>query len=299
MRSNFFPKLMVLLSTALLFTVLYVGPLRADDSTTYLRQIAQNTTAILTDVSTLPDYITNMLKYALNMQKTDDSQQLQTLQGYFSSTGSGIVQNANVQLADQPKFNADLLGPDATKDNLPNANDLVFSTMLGQPVFNPDPRNKGNGTPVSPPYNYIKNAAGISLPHTMPRLNWHGTSTDLTRYMNYYNTVMAVESFNGYVLSNQLAELQNGNSLTTAQMNLVTQASDSTNWIAVVASEEIGKVLRQILLFDSQNYVLTTQLLQTQKQLLSAQAMTNALLIAANQSNENIMLAKAQGIKPS
>jgi hypothetical protein len=112
--------------------------------------------------------------------------------------------------------------------------------------------------------------------------------------MHYYNTVMAAESFNGYVLANQYAESQTNNGLSQAQLSLVTQAS-SSDWIANVASEQMGMVFRQLLMFESQLYVLMTQMLQTQKQLLIAQAMTNALLIATNQMNEGILASKAQG----
>lgn len=300
MLNKYVRKIAILIGMAIAASAVYVSPLRADDATAYLKQIAQNTTDILTDVSTLPNYISTMIQYALNVQKTDDSQQTKDMQGNFAATGSAIISDVAQQLASQPTFNSDLLGTDATKETLPNGNDLVYSTMLGQPLFNPDPRNKPGAPPTAnPPYNYIKNAAGMSLSHTLPRFNWRGAPTDLTKYTNYYNTIMAVESYNGYILSNQLVELQNGNGLSTAQMNLVKQASDSANWLAPVAAEEIGKVLRQILIFESQSYVLTTQLLQTQKQLLAAQVMTNALLIANNQTNEGIMLAKAQGIRPS
>jgi hypothetical protein len=292
-------KFALLGGTAITMSALYLSPLRADDATVYLQQIAQNTTNILTNVSTLPNYIATMVTYALNMQKNDDSKSTQSMQSNFALTGNSIVQDASAQLAAQPAMNQDLFGPDANSTTLQNANDLVYSTLLGQPLYNPDPRNPpGKPATANPPYNYIKNAAGMSIPHIFPRMNWRGSATDFAKYSTYYNTIMSIESFSGYVLSNQLAELQNSNALTTAQMTLVTQAS-SSDWIAQIASQEIGKVLRQLLMFESQTYVLMTQALQIQKQLLTAQVMTNALLIANNQSNESMMLAKAQGIKPT
>jgi hypothetical protein len=264
----------------------------------YLKKIADNTDAILVKVNDIPAYIVKMLEYVLNMQKIDDSEATTNMQKEFATTGKNIVDNASLQLAAQPTLNTDLLGSDITKASFPNANDVLYSTLLGQPLYNPDPRNKAGAPPtVNPPYNYVKNAAGFNLAHIAPSTSWQGKERDYSRYLNYYNTVMSVESFSGYVLSKQLAELQNGNALTTAQASLVTQASDS-NWIATIASEEIGKVLRQILIFESQTYVLMTELLQTQKQLLAAQVMSNTLLIANNQTNESHLLSSAQGRLP-
>lgn len=108
---------------------------------------------------------------------------------------------------------------------------------------------------------------------------------------------MAVESFNAFILSSQLVDAQKGAPLSEAQVKLIAQASGS-DWAKQVATEELGKVLRQILLFQSQTYVLLSDLIQTQKQLLTAQVMNNALLIITNQNNETILVSKAQGVRP-
>lgn len=297
---NFMKKFVVLSGSAVVLSGLFLSPTFAADDPVLqvLKQIEQDAREILLRVNDLPVYIGKMMELAFNLQKNDDSASTASLQGNFATTGNMIVQDTNLQVSAIPSFNKDLLG-DANAQNMPWANDVLYGTMLGQPMFNPDPRNEvGKPPTANPPYNYIKNIAGINLPHTLPKPNWQGTDENKARYIAYYNTVMGVESFNGYVLSNQLADLQNGNALTTAQMNLVTKAS-SSDWLAEVSSEEIGKVLRQLLIFESQNYVLTTQLLQTQKQLLAAQAMNNALTIAANQTNEGINLQRAQGAKIS
>jgi hypothetical protein len=79
---------------------------------------------------------------------------------------------------------------------------------------------------------------------------------------------------------------------------LVTQAGNAT-WLKNIAAEEIGIVLREILVFQSQSYVLLTQLVQTQKQLLTATVMSNTLMIQNNRQNEAYLAAKAQGVTPS
>ena len=56
-------------------------------------------------------------------------------------------------------------------------------------------------------------------------------------------------------------------------------------------------MIRQILLFESQNFVLMSQLVKIEKQQLQAQTMTNALLIATGFTNERLMASAAQGIR--
>jgi len=119
-----------------------------------------------------------------------------------------------------------------------------------------------------------------------------GTETDIKNYQNYFNTVNAIQSFNGYVLSGLYAESKGGNQFNTTQLALLQQTSQPS-WLNQIASQELGKVLRQMLLFQSQTYVLISQLIQTQKQLLIATTMTNSLLIANNQLNETVLYSRA------
>lgn len=315
MQPSLFKKIVAILGSVVVLSALTIPTLNADesggasggsdtggggsggDSITLLKIIAENTTNILAKVNNVPEYITQMLSYILNMQAPDtDNPATADMQTNFASTGAAIAANANSQMALIPQLNTDQLGTDANATTLPNANDLLYSTLLNQLYFNPDPRNTPGQPPsVNPPYNYLRNASGIAISHTMPKFNWRGKPADITRYVNYYNTAMSVQSFNGFVLANLLAEAQAGNNLTTAQMNLVAAASDSEKWFKTIAGEEIGKVLRQILMFESQSYVLQTQMLQTMKQQLAAQAMANSLLVAVNQTNEKTLLNDAQG----
>src|SRR3990167_1504811 len=275
--------------SSLLFGTCITNALASD--TAILTAIQQNTAKILSAVNNIPLYITQMIQFALNMQMADDSKSTQAMQASFATTGNAIIQNLGTQLTLAPKLNADLL-QGATQTNLPFANDLTYSSLAGAPFFNPDPRDRPGAPPVSNfQYNYIKNASAVGITHAAPQAAWRGGTIDYKRYANYYNTVMAAESFGGYALSQQLADAQNNNGLSQAQASLVAQASGSA-WIATIASEEIGKVLRQILMFDSQLYVLMTQVLQTQKQLLTAQVINNSLVIAANQMNEFLLVSK-------
>ena len=130
----------------------------------------------------------------------------------------------------------------------------------------------------------------------MPGNNWQGSKNSVDKYSNYYNTIMSVESFNGYILSNQYADGAQFNNL---QNTLIKQASDGQSWFSQVATENMSTVLRQILMYESQVFVLLSQLVQTQRQMVTAQAMTNTLLIAVNQNNETQLVASAQNVRPS
>jgi hypothetical protein len=107
-----------------------------------------------------------------------------------------------------------------------------------------------------------------------------------------------VQSFNTYVLSALYVDRIKNYSLSTTQKNLMDIAS-SEQWFEEVASEEIGVVLRKILLFNSQTYVLLIKLLELQKQQAASQAITNTLLIMGNQFTEKELVNSATGSTPA
>lgn len=251
-----------------------------------LQQIADNTANTLQKVNDLPAYLATLGQFIAAWITPDDSDTTANMQSNFSQLGNLLIQDQTTQNSLQAQLNNDLL-TGTTKTTLPNANDLVYSTILGSPFYNPDPR----GSSVVPQYNYIKNASGLTLQHILPSPGWRGTKDNQIKYINYYNTVMAIQSYGGYILSNHYAD---GNQLNTLQTTLITQASDPDAWFTHVASENIGWVLRQILMYQSQSFVLLTQLVQTQKQMVAAQVMTNAAVIASGNA-EMYMIQNAQG----
>lgn len=306
-------QLIILLGATSFISIASFSNLYAQSSDDYLKIIAQNTTDMLSKLDKIPELINGLSEMVLawiTPMTSDNSPPLQNMQTSITQLGDLIVQGQTKQQSMLMPTNFDLLNNDGTNvynsnngtantaqsmSNLNYANDLTYSTMLGMPVFARDPRNKAGAQPVNSAYNYIKNAAGLNIYHPIPNPSWkEGKSKK--RYQNYFNTVMAVESFDSYILSNQLAD---GNQLNELQKTLVNQASDPSAWIAQVASEKIGFVLRQILLYQSQLFILMTQMVQSEKQMVTAQAMTNSLLIAINQINENTMIANAQGVAAS
>lgn len=294
---NRFKKCLQISTTSTVLSLLCAHQAWAQGDSGYLRTIAQNTTDILTNVNSIPDYLYNMGLYIDSWLAPDTSDTTANMQTNFDALGNLANLNYTKQLAMQQQLTASMIGVDVstltTPTNSPSIlksfstiNNVAYSTLLGQP-----PVARGA---TSDPFAYISNASGMGIKHPLPYLGMTGPKEAKDKYSNYFNTIMAIESYNGYILSSLYAEAQNGNQTTPIQNSLIAQASNST-WLAQVASEELGKVLRQMLVFQSQSYVVLTQILQTQKQLLAATAMTNALLIANNQTNETMLLNNAYG----
>lgn len=261
-----------------------------------LQQIVENTGNILHDL------LENLNTLAIQWISPDTSQATSNMQTNFAMLGSLLTTGLTTQATLQKTLEQDLLNSPLKDPNQKVINgrpeDLSYSTILAAaaaPSNGSTPKGGAPGPEVAA-YNYIKNAGGLWMPHTPPPTGGQGTVDDQNRYQALYNTEIAIESFNGYVLSGQYAD---GNQLNALQSTLMTQASDSANWFAQVASENIGIVLRQILMYESQIFVLLLQSLQVQKQMVSAQAMTNAMLIANNQQNERYMYSKADGTQPT
>lgn len=265
-----------------------------------LYYIMQYTYGTMDALNNMPNYMNGLGEFVQSWLSEDNSDTTRQIQGDFANLGSRLVQNASLQNSTDSehggllsKLSMDLIAgdPDAVADD--HVNDILYASLIGQPLFRTNERDR------DPAYNYIKNASGLTIPHKFPGPTFKPSSPeDLVRYKIYYRNVMAVESFGAYVLSNLYADKNaGGQRLSEFQYSLIGQASNS-DWIANIATEELGKVLRQILMFESQSYVLFTQMLQTQQQLLTAQVMTNSLLIQNNATNENYLMSKAKGVRP-
>ncbi|MDR3478344.1 MAG: hypothetical protein P4M14_09970 [Gammaproteobacteria bacterium] len=299
-------KIIVLTASALAMTVMNIPIARADDSS-LLQQIATNTYNTYVSVNNIPTYLESLSSLAKAFSDTDDSTTTATVQGQLASYTSQSLQSLTAQNAvtKDTKTNAtpiqlqlvtDMFGGDVTTTSVPNANDLTYQSLLGMKYFSPDPRSTGaNPTSVDSNYNYIKYAAGLKLFHAVPVASWKGSDGAKQSYANIYDTIMAIESFNAYTLSQLYTDNANNGALSKTQVALLTQASNS-DWFSTIASEKIGFVLREILMYNTQMYVLMSQLLTIEKQLLASQAMTNTLLISLNQTNEDLAVKKAIGV---
>ena len=267
---------------------LIIAPAKADGtSDVYLQVIAKYTYDTATAAYYIEQYTYGALAILNNWILPDKTDTTANLQSSFTGVTNAALQNATTQQNLQTQLAQDYLG----SADLPFLNDMTYQTLLGQLYLKPDPRIQAGQT-VNPAYNYIKNAAGLNIYHRPPSSNWKGNPKDIENYQNFYATILSIQSYSAFLLSQQYADYANGGQLSKQQTTLMQQASNS-DWFTQVASESIGVVLRQILMYNSQSYVLLTQLLQTQKQALAAQAMTNTLIVLGNQFNEVQLLNKA------
>ena len=180
-----------------------------------------------------------------------------------------------------------ILDDQVFKGNISARNDLTFSTIVGRPYL---PRSP-SAADLYDSFDYMGYAAGADLKHVALPPSYPNTGPDVDEYVTYVNTATAVQTFNAYVLS---GEIDQSGTVTAIRAKLTALAS-SGEWLNKVADEPIGQVQRQQLLFAAQNYQLQLQSIQLQRDLLTAQAMTNTLLLLNNRSYEAALHAKALG----
>ncbi len=260
-------------------------PTTPTKSESYLKEIRD---CLLVNINKLPVYLHQLTKMALSWLAPDDSDITATQQNNFATLANLQLKNSTLQIDSQNRFLRDFL----TNPSLQN--DIIYQTLLNQP-YNPNTPSQ----PIDPAYAYTKYASALNVSHKdipLPIHNKKAAAAQLM-YINYYKTSSAIQTYNGYILSELYADFKNKNAVKQTQDSLIQKASDS-DWFTQIASENIGIVLRQILLYNSQTYVLLAQLLETQKKLLASQAMNNALLISINQEEEGRLYAKANGQVP-
>jgi hypothetical protein len=210
----------------------------------------------------------------------------------FSGVGAAIVTTTRQQPTVARSLDAMLLD-NPTPSNRPDANDVVYGTLLGMPYFATDPRGPQRGQAA--PLDYVANAAGTRITHLAPDPTWQGSFAARAQYATYVNTATAVQSFNDQVLAGQYLDRGQLSTLQTELSNLAT----SHDWYTQVATEDIGIVDRQLLLFASQSYALQLQLVELQRQMLAAQVMANALTVLTHGDYEATLREKAQGQAPT
>jgi hypothetical protein len=296
MAFNYAKKILILAGAAIFVSLSFLSPLKGQAASSDAQVVAL-LQQILAKVNNLPTYITAWTT-------TDSSEASANMQANFTQLGQLLPQDLNTQVSLQSTLNNNFLSNDGnnvyafnggtaptaaapTAKTFPYANDLVYSSLLGAPIYSKDPRPNTDYA-----MNYVMNASGANLYHPMPGGGWGGSQAAQRRYQTFYNTVMAATSFNNFILSKNYADKAQFNTL---QTTLIQQATDPGNWFAKVGSEQIGFVLRQLLMYQSQTFVLLTEMIQMQKEMVSAQAMNTATLIAVNQMNESSMINFAKG----
>jgi hypothetical protein len=241
-------------------------------------------------VNNLPTYLTAIAQLAISWLSPDTSDETAKLQATFAGYATDLSTSSTAQAATGAKMVQDFFGTAITAANVPYANDLDYGSLIGSPFFTPDPRTTSGSAAPDAGFGFIENAAAVNVSHTPPGTAWAGTRGDQMRYSNYYRTVTSVQTYDAYILAQLYTDA--AAKIPDAQAALLAQASTS-DWFAQVASEQIGIVLRQILMYNSQTYLMLSQLLQTEKQMLALQAMANSLAVVNGSSNESFMVQKA------
>lgn len=311
MGFNWIKKMLILVASAGLISLSFAPTVKAQVDLPLLGSIL----AVLTDIDNkladidnkVGSILTAFTSYTSAWTNPDTTDTSTTLQGSFNQMGT-LMNALNTPSTQLPTLNSNMLGNQGnnvfsansgskptltaiTATSLPYANDLLYSTLLGQPIIGKDTR-----AGVDSSLNFIQNASGANIYHVMPGGGWNGSVASQQRYQAVYNTIVAATSYNNYVLSNLYTDKTQFSSL---QQTLIQESTDQANWFAKVSSENIGVVLRQILMYQSQVFVLLTQMVQLQKQMVSVVAMNTAVSIAGNQMNESTMASSAQGKRPS
>lgn len=266
----------------------------AGGGSSLLAKIAEYTNGTLTALTSTNNPVVVAIVAALTNltapdNATNPASPTPTLQNSFTTYVTQSAASDTAQTSMQPRLISDFFGADITGQNTPYANDLAFTSLLGNPVLSPDPRK--DAASIDSGLNYIRYASGLNLNHAVPGNDWTGSASDQKRYINYFNSVIAIQTFDAYILSRLYTDTKNG--IPAAQTALINQASDPTTWFATITSESIGAVLRQTLMYQSQSYIVLTQILETEKMLLAAQAMNNTSIILSGQMSEAMMAAKA------
>jgi hypothetical protein len=248
-----------------------------------LAKILETTTSILVQVQLLPVYLTAYLKSVTEMADswidTKDSDVIANNQYAFASLNKSYTDSVPQQISVSKNLTQKFLlasSIDRANPALPsNANELGYTVLVGAPLTNvsgsstTSPQQQAEALAQA----YIRNISGVALPMKQANPAWKDSEEKL-KYQSVYNTVSAISSYNAYILSSLLKQQEQD----TLRNNLIDQASNS-EWFTQVASETLGLVLRQMLMYLSQIYVQLDRLTKVQQQQLTTQVMTNTLLI--------------------
>lgn len=263
------------------------------DTGNILNQVIYYGDQLLQAISSLPIYIGTVADMSASWieetETTENKNQFSTLQGTITLANlygqQGLAQTAtNAYNIDQYLFNITTPTTDTSKLPLAQPADLMLTNFTSaSPVYNPNPDQPPNVK------NYLSYLTGYNMHPMPPAKKWSASDTNAINYTNLYNTLMAIQSFNNYVVSQYLTNtspqlfqpngVSNSSNSTSpmSQANLIAQANNS-DWSTAVQTLTLGMVLRYILFYTSQSYVQLNQIYTVEQQMLTAQAMTNTLL---------------------
>lgn len=316
---NFLKKISVLFFAVLAIGIANISSLHAQGEDCNC-QTAQNTKGILQTINTFPEIYGKMVAMLLKLTQADNGEaEDEKGQKIESPTPQLIEKFSNYDTAiisaDDAKADAmTIFQPTLFTNPDPKVNPPVPANSKTQPPQTPyngidqnaltfynvikkaDPKNPG-GDQEREKFvkKYLTTVAGLELYHTSPfGGTWNGAAQDYEAYKRFFNTALATESFNSYILSQLYMQFQNKDALGEAQKKLIEQAKDS-DWFTKVGSEPISFVIRQLLLYTSQLLVVQSQMLKNQQEMLYTQAVSNTIMLMIAQYSENQLLRSAKG----
>jgi hypothetical protein len=266
--------------------------------TNYLLTLIVGTTwSILALMNQTPAYLSELTEMAKSWNQTDDpANTVGNNQYIFASLGTMRVKNQADQLSMTQSLILQFLQAgsfNASKPVIPsNANELSYTILFGVPLIKPPTNSFTSLTQAKADYtatmsNYIRNASASTLILEQPNPNWPDNYAK-KQYIRLYNTLTAMQSYNQYLISG-LSNLKNIQESTTNLSNLAT----SPDWFKQISTEPLGLVIRHILMYSSQSFVQSNQIVELQQKQLAAQAMTNSLLVVLVQANVGGQLKQA------
>lgn len=261
-----------------------------------LAAIKKDTGDILTGINNIPIYIgiyftpLYMMATSWIAKDTKSDGVIPVEQALFAALNNEDTKGKEQQEAIALGLTKQLLlngNPNPKKQYLPlNANYLNYGALSGRKL---DPSKDKDVSPDTLGMTYIQNLSGTNFRMTPPITPLPGIVLP-GNYQSFYNSTMAIQSYNTHILTGLLGQKEKN----SFREYLITQAS-SSDWFKTVATEELGLVLRHILMYDSQIFVQLHRLEKLQREQVAAQAMTNTLLIFQNSQTVGEILRRTGG----
>ncbi len=256
-------------------------------SLSYADENTQILNSILARLNQLPNYIASWLD-------TDDKNNYIPINGTLFSL---FNQSSGTDETSRLSYTNTLVklyyGGSVPKD----ANDYSYTT-LRQTYLNSYPSGSQQQSLISKSIaNYMQYVSGNGIRLDSPDDSWvsNKASASQKSYYALYKTMAAMQSYNDYIISKLMIDQQANTSYpkgipsrsegqaanTTDILAATTDLAGSSSWYSDVGSESLGLVLRQMLIFNSQMYILLTRIYQTEQQMLVAQSLANALTMSS------------------
>jgi len=254
---------------------LFAPPSQADEIADLLQSILAETQAILYKINLLPTYIEDITKMAHDFNVIDDkSNVIANLQANFATlTYNDYTSHIQqIDLSNMLTKRFLMAGGDLPSNAyelgysiLTNGNNLVAPIPGENLTAQNQKRKEGRD-------NYLAYISGSNIIFKQVEPSW--SSSAKKNYQSIYNTIAAISSYNAFILSDLYTNQANEDT----RLSLIDQATNSS-WFKTVSSEALGLVLRHTLMYMSQIYVELDQMIKLQQKQVTAQAMTNTLLI--------------------